>query len=79
MFTFLTNDYFIIDDFFYDVAYLNAYIIYKIYNLENKHLCKEKFIKKIATLLIKKNVNCERKKNSYVKDIFVNSSTFEHR
>ena len=65
--------------FFHDVACLNAYIIYKTCDLENEHLCRENFIRKIATSLIEKNVDCERKRSSHVADIFVNDSTSEHR
>ena len=65
--------------FLHDVACLNAYIIYKTYDLENEHFCKENFIRKIATLLIEKNVDCERKKSSQTANIFVDDSTSEHR
>ena len=63
--------------FFHDVACLNAYIIYKTCDLENEHLCRENFIRKIATSLIEKNADCERKRSSHVADILVNDSTSE--
>ena len=65
--------------FLHDAACLNAYIIYKTCDIENEHLCREDFIRKIATSLIEKNVDCERKRSSHVEDILVNSSTPEHR
>ena len=65
--------------FLHDVACLNAYIIYNTCDLENEHFCEENIIRKIARLLIEKNVDCERKKSSQTANIFVNNSTSEHR
>ena len=65
--------------FLHDVACLNAYIIYKTCDLKNEHLCRKNFIKKIATSLIEKNVNCERKRSNQTANIFVDDSTSEHR
>ena len=65
--------------FLHDAACLNAYIIYKTCDLENEHLCREDFIRNIATSLIEKNAGCGRRRSSQAANIFVNDSTSEHR
>ena len=65
--------------FLHDAACLNAYIIYKTCDLENEHFCREDFIRKIATSLIEKNADCERKRSSQTANILVDDSTSEHR
>ena len=59
----LIKSYLVINKFFYDVACLNATIIYKIYNNETKtftHLSKKFFIKSIADKLINQKTDNQR-------------------
>ena len=77
LFISLTNDYFVIDDFFFMTSYVSTYTSFTRFMMLKMNIDAERILLKKTTSLIEKNANCKRKKSSHVADIFVNNSTFE--